>query len=110
MKPTTGLDENSTQSLPYSLLRSGSSKDQVSIAITQVDPKMITVNDNHVQKEYTPIQLNNFPEFIYMRSQIEQLDSQLSSTSDQITSMVDMFNREKDKLQLKITSTRKKIR
>ena len=44
-----------------------------------------------------------------MRSQIEQLDSQLSSTSDQITSMIDMFNREKDKLQLKITLTRKKL-
>ena len=60
MKPTTGLDENSTQSLLYSLLGSGSSKDQVNIAIIQVDPKMITVNDDHVQKEYTPIQLNNF--------------------------------------------------
>ena len=44
-----------------------------------------------------------------MRSQIEQLDSQLSSTSDKITSMIDMFNREKDKLQLKITLTRKKL-
>ena len=70
------------------------------------DPDFKTGETHNVKKEHKQIALKLNSELIDLRRQIEQRESQLSSKSEQITSMIDMFEREKDELKSKIRETR----
>ena len=100
MKSTTGLNENSEISL-YSSIVSDSSPAQPNNTITHMDSCTITNKYDHEQTEYTFLSLQHFPESIHMRTQIKQNDCKLPSPSLQITLMIGISDRKKDKLQIK---------
>ena len=95
MTPTSSLNENSAKFL-CSSIGSDSRKEQLNIAITQVDLITIAENYAHVQTKHKKNPLKLLSELIDLQIQIEQHESKLSSTSEKLTSMIGMFEREED--------------